>query len=235
VACANAAVPEKNTRLAAVIGVVLWACSMASLGYFFIYQQEFSQSVIFIMFESNVSEAGEYMTQYFAWWMVLAFSRIPRLPISCGRACAPCTCPVARHWWPRPPFWWPWSVIRWSNRRCGQAVSRKDSTNSKVAHRAGGAVADGRGYHRYRETWPACRTCSQRQHDPAAAQPQGRMANQPATLVLVIGESTNRQRMSLYGYPRETTPELDKLKDQLAVFDNVITRAPTPSRRCNRC
>jgi heptose-I-phosphate ethanolaminephosphotransferase len=37
------------------------------------------------------------------------------------------------------------------------------------------------------------------------------MANQPATLVLVIGESTNRQRMSLYGYPRETTPELDKL------------------------
>jgi heptose-I-phosphate ethanolaminephosphotransferase len=73
VARADAAVPEKNTRLAAVIGVVLWACSMASLGYFFIYQQEFSQSVIFIMFESNVSEAGEYMTQYFAWWMVLAF------------------------------------------------------------------------------------------------------------------------------------------------------------------
>jgi heptose-I-phosphate ethanolaminephosphotransferase len=59
--------------LAALIGVVLWACSMASLGYFFIYQQEFSQSVIFIMFESNISEAGEYMTQYFAWWMVLAF------------------------------------------------------------------------------------------------------------------------------------------------------------------
>ncbi|MGK9518112.1 hypothetical protein O6467_25470, partial [Salmonella enterica subsp. enterica] len=38
-----------------------------------IYQQEFSQSVIFIMFESNISEAGEYATQYFAWWIVLAF------------------------------------------------------------------------------------------------------------------------------------------------------------------
>ncbi|MBR7514039.1 sulfatase-like hydrolase/transferase, partial [Mycobacterium tuberculosis] len=48
-------------------------------------------------------------------------------------------------------------------------------------------------------------------------------ADKPSTLVLVIGESTNRQRMSLYGYGRETTPELDKLKDQLAVFDNVIT------------
>jgi len=65
--------PKRTRLLAALIGVVLWACSMASLGYFFIYQQEFSQSVIFIMFESNVSEAGEYMTQYFAWWMVPAF------------------------------------------------------------------------------------------------------------------------------------------------------------------
>jgi heptose-I-phosphate ethanolaminephosphotransferase len=52
------------------------------------------------------------------------------------------------------------------------------------------------------------------------------MAGQPSTLVLVIGESTNRQRMSLYGYPRNTTPELDKLRDQLAVFDNVITPRP---------
>ncbi|WP_336145581.1 sulfatase-like hydrolase/transferase, partial [Klebsiella pneumoniae] len=52
------------------------------------------------------------------------------------------------------------------------------------------------------------------------------MAGQPATLVLVIGESTNRQRMSLYGYPRNTTPELDKLRDQLAVFNNVITPRP---------
>ncbi len=65
--------PKQTRVMAAVIGVVLWACSMASLGYFFIYQQEFSQSVIFIMFESNISEAGEYMTQYFAWWMVAAF------------------------------------------------------------------------------------------------------------------------------------------------------------------
>ena len=54
--------PRQTRVLAAVIGVVLWACSMASLGYFFVYQQEFSQSVIFIMFESNISEAGEYLT-----------------------------------------------------------------------------------------------------------------------------------------------------------------------------
>lgn len=36
--------PRQTRVLAACIGVVLWACSMASLGYFFIYQQEFSQA-----------------------------------------------------------------------------------------------------------------------------------------------------------------------------------------------
>ena len=51
-------------------------------------------------------------------------------------------------------------------------------------------------------------------------------AGQPSTLVLVIGESTNRQRMSLYGYPRATTPKLDAIRDQLQVFDNVVTPRP---------
>jgi heptose-I-phosphate ethanolaminephosphotransferase len=51
-------------------------------------------------------------------------------------------------------------------------------------------------------------------------------ADQPGTLVLVLGESTNRQRMSLYGYPRATTPRLDAMRDQLAVFDNVVTPRP---------
>ncbi|MBB3103180.1 heptose-I-phosphate ethanolaminephosphotransferase [Azomonas macrocytogenes] len=51
-------------------------------------------------------------------------------------------------------------------------------------------------------------------------------AGQPATLVLVIGESTNRQRQSLYGYPRPTTPNLDKMRSELQVFDNVVTPRP---------
>ena len=51
-------------------------------------------------------------------------------------------------------------------------------------------------------------------------------AGQPATLVLVIGESTNRQRMSLYGYGRKTTPELDHLRDQLQVFTGAVTPRP---------
>ena len=44
-----------------------------------------------------------------------------------------------------------------------------------------------------------------------------------ATYVLVIGESATRYRMSLYGYDRKTTPFLDSIKQDLWVYDDVIS------------
>lgn len=43
------------------------------------------------------------------------------------------------------------------------------------------------------------------------------------TFVVIIGESTSAYHMSLYGYFRETTPFMDSLKNELAVYTNVIT------------
>src|SRR3989338_9148039 len=62
--------PARARAIAGGIGLVLWLCSLIGLGYFCIYGQQFSQSVIFILFESNLAEGGEYFAQYFAWWMV---------------------------------------------------------------------------------------------------------------------------------------------------------------------
>ncbi|MBP5586634.1 MAG: phosphoethanolamine transferase [Lentisphaeria bacterium] len=44
--------------------------------------------------------------------------------------------------------------------------------------------------------------------------------------VIVIGESAVRSHLSLYGYNRDTTPELEKNKDELVVFRNVISAMP---------
>jgi heptose-I-phosphate ethanolaminephosphotransferase len=43
------------------------------------------------------------------------------------------------------------------------------------------------------------------------------------TLIIVIGEATNRSHMSLYGYYRNTTPYLTMLKDELIAFSDVIS------------
>lgn len=54
-------------------------------------------------------------------------------------------------------------------------------------------------------------------------------ADTPRTIVLVIGESTSRLHMSLYGYGRETNPLLSQLKKTdsgLTVFNGVVASRP---------
>ena len=221
------AFPKRTKLLAALIGVVLWACSMASLGYFFIYQQEFSQSVIFIMFESNISEAGEYMTQYFAWWMVPAFlahtafayflwTRLRPVYMPRGRAfVAAIAILIAVVGYP---------LIK-QTQRTGSFAGGFEKFEDRIEPAVPWQMAVA--YHRYLDTLAGMQDML---HSASKVPPLHNLkvsdADKPSTLVLVIGESTNRQRMSLYGYGRKTTPELDKLKDQLAVFDNVITPRP---------
>lgn len=219
--------PARTRLLAALIGVVLWACSMASLGYFFIYQQEFSQSVIFIMFESNVPEAGEYLTQYFAWWMVAAFlahtavgywlwTRLRPVYLPRGQAMAAAAVIVL-------------AVVGYplikQTLRTGSFAYGLEEFEDRIEPAVPWQMLVA-----YRHYGEQLENMQGMLHSTSKIAPlrnlKDAMADQPATLVLVIGESTNRQRMSLYGYPRETTPELDKLKDQLSVFDNVITPRP---------
>lgn len=55
--------------------------------------------------------------------------------------------------------------------------------------------------------------------------------NEPSiqNIVLIIGESLNRDHMSLYGYPLETTPRLDSLHkhSHLFKFSDIVTSSPS--------
>lgn len=219
--------PRQTRVLAAVIGVVLWACSMASLGYFFVYQQEFSQSVIFIMFESNISEAGEYLTQYFAWWIVLAFIAHTALAIFLWTRVRPVYLPRGQALLAATAI-----LVAIVGYPLVKQIARSETLADGIDRfetRIEPAVPWQMivAYRRYTEQ---LNNMQGMLHSASQIAPLSNLKDaavgQPSTLVLVIGESTNRQRMSLYGYPRATTPELDKLRDQLAVFDNVITPRP---------
>lgn len=48
--------------------------------------------------------------------------------------------------------------------------------------------------------------------------------SEPETYVLVIGESSRRDHWGLYGYARDTTPELARVEN-LVVFDDVLSQA----------
>jgi heptose-I-phosphate ethanolaminephosphotransferase len=220
--------PQKTRLVAAVIGVVLWAFSLVSLGYFCIYQQEFSQSVIFIMFESNPNEASEYFAQYFVWWMIpaaIAYSAVAyflwrRLrPLPMSRVTASALSALILF----VLFVWP------VKERLFNPQSPIDASLEKIRNRMEPAVPWQMivGYLHYREQLANMQELlDQNEKIPPLRNLTDANADQPSTLVLVIGESTNRQHMSLYGYSRPTTPRLDAMRHELTVFNNIVSPRP---------
>lgn len=219
--------PARTRSIAAAIGLVLWAFSLASLGYFCIYQQEFSQSVIFIMFESNPAEASEYAAHYFAWWMIpalfaysagawLLWRKLRPIAMPRRRALGLSTLVIA-------------GVL-------GYPLTKVlNLEHFSVAHAA--EIYEKRmepatpwqiifGYTQYQRRLNEMQALlDQNSQLPPLANLSDAHADKPATLVLVIGESTNRQHMGLYGYARNTTPRLAATPG-LEVFQQVIGPRP---------
>ena len=64
-------------------------------------------------------------------------------------------------------------------------------------------------------------------NSPALPPPQVTAADRkPLTLIVLVGETFNRNHMSLYGYCRSTTPHLMALGDQLYAFSDLISPMP---------
>lgn len=219
--------PARARMLAALIGVPLWFCSLAGFGYFLIYGQEFSQSVIFILFESNVSEGTEYLAQYFAWWMLPAFFAYGLGAWLLWRRLRPVYLPrpvaaLAAAFVVFASLGYP--ALRQFSKYDDPAMAL-EKFEARIEPAAPWQLVVG--YRQYRAQLANMQALLEgRQRIAPLTDLRDAHAGQPATLVLVIGESTNRQRMSLYGYGRETTPELDKLRDQLQVFTGAVTPRP---------
>lgn len=220
--------PRRTRQISAGIGLVLWAFSLVSLGYYCVYGQEFSQSVIFIMFESNTAEAAEYFAQYFVWWMVPAFLIYSAIAWLLWRQVRP-VCLSRRGAWFAVAlillFLFAAPQIKNVRRGVFSAAVAAETIQKRMEPAVPWQMLVG--YMQYQEQLAGMQELlDQNKKLPPIGNLVEADAAQPKTLVLVIGESTNRQHMSLYGYPRQTIPKLDALKSQLNVFNNVIGPRP---------
>ena len=220
--------PRLARSITAVIGVLLWLTSLVSIAYFCIYGQEFSQSVIFTIFESNPAESQEFIAQYFVWWMIPVFLAHTLFAWLLWRNIKPFQMP-------------PKKALLVSGLILAGLIVYPLLKYKLIDHDPVDKVVDklqGRfepavpwqlviGYLQYREQLANMEALLKGNAQiPPLQNLQDKNADLPATLVLVIGESTNRQHMSLYGYPRKTTPQLDAMKDELLVFKQVIGPRP---------
>lgn len=223
--------PSRIRAIAAVIGVVLWATSLAALSYYVIYGQEFSQSVLFVMFETNANEASEYLSQYFTLKIVLVALAYTAVAILLWTRLRPVYIPS--------PWRWLVSFALLYGLVLNPFVISSVIKDNPVEKTFSGLTSRMEpaapwqfviGYYQYRRQLTNLNSLLDKNNAlPPLANMKDSSGNLPRTLVLVIGESTQRGRMSLYGYPRETTPELDALHKSdpnLTVFNNVVTSRP---------
>ena len=223
--------PRHTRLLSAVIGLVLWAASLVGLSYFGIYHQEFSQSVIFVMFESNTAEAGEYFSQYFSLWLCLGLVLYTLVAVVLWKRVRPVTLSLRS----RIPLVILLLAANLVFPFYKQLVTQQRpfaEAMEKVQQRMEPAVPWQLvvGYQQYRQQLDNMqKLLEQNASLPPLQNLKDSSGDAPRTLVLVLGESTTREHMHLYGYGRDTTPNLDALAagdKNLSVFSNVVSPRP---------
>ena len=218
--------PQHTRKISAGIGLLLLPFALTSLGYLYIYHQEFSQSVLFIIFESNAAESSEYISTYFSWGLLASLLIYTAIAYVIWKKIRPVYLPKrAMH-----------SLLLligliivtpFINNMVIKGHSFTDSVD-RIAQNMEPAAPWQMivGYSEYRKQLQNMqKLLTQASNVPPLSNLKNEI-NGPSTLVLVIGESTNRGRMSLYGYPRQTTPKLDQLKPSLYTFTDVVSPRP---------
>jgi heptose-I-phosphate ethanolaminephosphotransferase len=222
-------IPNKTKLISSVIGIILWFTSLVSLGYFCIYQQEFSQSVIFIIFESNPAESYEFIAQYFKWWMLPVFVGHTIVSFLLWRQVKPTFIPFNR-----ALFISLLILIFLFGIPVLKNYVIKKAQWSDVVYKIEKSLQPAQpwqliiGYLHYREQLATMEAMLEKNKSlPPVKNLKDKYGDLNSTMVLVIGESTNRQHMSLYGYKRPTTPRLDAMKNELSVFKNAFSSRPS--------
>lgn len=210
-------------RTLKIIGAILLFFSLPAFGYFYIYHSEFSQSLIFILLDTNPNEAGEFLEHYFRWSIIPATIIYLSVPFVLLKFIQP------------------------------QPMSKNSKLISVISillillmhPYLKGMSYDGMvkllkrklepstpwqlliGYDEYQKQLATMTASFEKLKDiqPLKNFTQVK-SDSPNNIILVIGENTNRFHLSAYGYHRDTTPYLKQDKD-ITLFQEVY--APRPN------
>lgn len=222
--------PNYTRKIATIFGLIIGCLSLVSVGYFVIYRQEFSQSVFFVMAESNYSESSEFVQQYFSIKLVIVLIIYSLVGVYLWSKVRPVYIKTSTKWivslliaiYAIMPVFISVIIKKSSIEKAGtHLLTRMETTvpwqliNSYLAYRS--QLKNMEDILNHLDTLSPVENLKDAN------------GNTPRTLVLVIGESTTRNRMSIYGYGRNTTPQIEQFKKDNAdfvVFNDVVSSRP---------
>jgi len=208
------------------MGVIFTLLALPGLFYAIIYQQELTQSLLFIIFESNLAESREYIQNYLsikvsfivAVYLIciyLYWTKLENFTLSANKKIIMTVSIIAL------VFFSP--VQKMIKKHSLQAFQSSVHRHLSVAspYQLVGAYID-----YLDEMKQVDANLSLFDDIQLLADLKQEQADLPSTHIVVIGESTSRLHMSLYGYERQTNPKLESIKKELKIFNNVFASRP---------
>ncbi len=219
--------PDRARFIAGLIACILWIFVLPSFSYFLIYRQELSESLLFILFESNQAESLEYLKNYFSFYVFAQILLFAAVTV----------------WiWSKIPKYFQLnkknkylSLILIGLMLFTYPVKKGFAKNSfeVFKHDISKHISSAPpwqllfGYSHYlREVSAVNHFLGKLNKIPPLEDLNELEKPLPTTAVIVIGESSSRLHFSLYGYQRNTNPMLATIKDQLFIFNNVYSSRP---------
>lgn len=218
--------PKQAKKIAGVSAIFIWLMALPGFGYFLVYRQEITQSLIFIIFESNKSESTEYFQNYISWGIALAFVVFSLLPIYLWSKISTLAIKKSTSYalvmsillmvFAYPSY----KAIKGNDIDLAyRSIDRHFSVSPPWQLLLGY-------WHYEHELGEIERNLLDFKKIPPLSHLTEQEKPLPTTIVLVIGESTNRLHMGLYGYHRNTNPKLSSIQNELKVFKDVFASRP---------
>lgn len=204
----------KSSRISKIfflfLTFLLSVLAFIKLSFYSQYGVKLSASALFVIFETNTTEGAEFLRYYFnTFSIILLFILfIPWVfSLSIPSSRLRMVVPYMKHkWLLLASLVWIFIAAFIINKKFTDQNILYTSINS---------------YSEYRTTKAMLKNTLAKKSSPViTVEPS---PEEPQTYVVVIGESTSTWHMQLYGYNRNTNPLLSEIKDELIIYEDVIT------------
>ncbi len=219
--------PQKTRKVALIVGLLIWLSALPAFAYFLVYKQELSQSLIFIIFESNKAESTEFLKNYLSFSIlikVFIFSIIPffiwkkipaSLNISLRKSYLSALIILG--------LIFSYPVVRSIQQNKLSSVYK--SLNKHFISAPPWQLV--LGYANYQRELSEVELFLHTFNQSKPLQDfKEEVKPLPTTAVIVIGESSTRLHFGIYGYHRDTNPKLSSIKKELKIFKRVYASRP---------
>ena len=190
-------------------------------GHIFLYQGRITESIFFIIFDTNPTESFEYILSNISWQLVVStilyvalmifyWMKIIKMP----------KVEIQTKWWKYLIIW----VLLPFVAKLGSEKGDIDKTLEayRRANHMYSMVYNFMGYREQMDRFKNFDTSVKKdfQITRTLETPKKELH------VLILGESTTSTKMGVYGYHRENTPNLSKLRNEILLFEDVVSSNP---------